>query len=99
MPAVDPAAPLSVAEQAAMLAEMLATQDLIVALADDVRAAAVALALEAAMPTAAVLFCPGSDALPGEDAPLPLQMSASASQHCAAHAGLVRKSARRGSRS
>ena len=69
MPAVDPAAPLSVAEQAAMLAELLAKQNLIVALADDVRAAAVAQALEAAMPDAAVLFCPGSDALPGEDAP------------------------------
>ncbi|MFK3891002.1 TRCF domain-containing protein [Sphingomonas sp. NPDC079357] len=69
MPAVDTAAPLSVAEQAAMLAELLVKQNVIVALADDVRAAAVAQALEAAMPTVTVLFCPGSDALPGEDAP------------------------------
>ncbi len=52
-----------------MLAEQLPAGDLIAAVADDARAAAVAQALQAAMPAATILFCPGSDALPGEDAP------------------------------
>ncbi len=70
MPASHVATPaLSVAEHAAMLAEQLADGDLIVAVADDTRAGALTDALQAAMPAAAVLFSPGSDALPGEDAP------------------------------
>ncbi|KTT70214.1 TRCF domain-containing protein [Sphingomonas endophytica] len=52
-----------------MLAEALAQGDLIAAMVDEVRAAMVAQALAAAAPDATVILCPGSDALPGEDAP------------------------------
>ncbi|PZQ58029.1 MAG: DEAD/DEAH box helicase [Sphingomonas taxi] len=65
----DAAPPPGVAESAAMLAEVLATGDLIAAAVDEVRALALTHALAAAAPDATVIFCPGSDALPGEDAP------------------------------
>ena len=68
-PAAAPEAALSIAEQAAIAAEALRGGDVIVVLADEVRAQAVALTLTALVPDADVLFCPGSDALPGEDAP------------------------------
>lgn len=61
--------PLGVGEAAALLAEALATQDLMFAAADEPRAVAVAHALAALMPDATVVFCPGSDALPGDAAP------------------------------
>ena len=60
--------PLSVGEVAASLAGMLADGDLLFAAGDEPRAIAIARAL-AAMVAADVVFCPGSDALPGDDAP------------------------------
>ena len=60
---------LGVAEAAAALAELMEGRDLIVATPDEPRANALARALQGMVPEAAVLFCPGTDALPGEDAP------------------------------
>ena len=60
---------LGIGETAAALAEALADDDLLFAAGDESRAAGVAHALAAAAPDAAVLLCPGSDALPGDDAP------------------------------
>jgi transcription-repair coupling factor (superfamily II helicase) len=60
--------PTGVGETAAALAERLETESLLFAAGDDPRAEAVARALAVASPDALVLFCPGSDALPGEDA-------------------------------
>ena len=78
-PAVDlltaPAPPttlgleLGLGETAAALAELLTDADLIFAAGDEPRAAAIAHALAAAVPAAGIVFCPGSDALPGDDAP------------------------------
>ena len=51
------------------LAEALADGDVVFLAADDARAAAVSRALAAAAPDAAVIHCPGSDALPGDSAP------------------------------
>jgi len=65
-----PATPLSAAETAAALAEALGSGgDLIFAAADEPHAIAVAQALDCAAPDATVVFCPGSDALPGDEAP------------------------------
>lgn len=64
-----PAPVLGLGETAAGLAEALAGGDLLFAAADEPRAAGVARALAAASPGAAVLLCPGSDALPGDEAP------------------------------
>ncbi|WP_229664486.1 TRCF domain-containing protein [Sphingomonas metalli] len=64
-----PAQDLGIGETAAALAEALADGDLVFAAADEARAAGVAQALAAACPDAAVLYCPGSDALPGDDSP------------------------------
>ncbi|MDR6786861.1 transcription-repair coupling factor (superfamily II helicase) [Sphingomonas sp. BE138] len=92
--ATPSAAPLSIAEQAAMLAEALSDGDVIAAVADDVRAAALAQSLQAAMPDAMVLFCPGSDALPGEDAPpspANVGQRVSALRHARRHAGTKRR--------
>ncbi|WP_081974405.1 helicase-related protein [Sphingomonas taxi] len=61
--------PLGIAETAAALAERLATDDLLYAVADEPRGVALSHALALAMPDAEVLFCPGSDALPGDAAP------------------------------
>lgn len=62
--------PIGVAETAAAIAALLADGgDVLAAEASEPRAAALADALRAAAPDATVLFCPGSDALPGEDAP------------------------------
>lgn len=60
---------LGIAETAAALSEALGDGDLLFAAADEQHAAGVAQALVAASPGAAVLYCPGSDALPGDDAP------------------------------
>ena len=65
-PAPDP---LGIAETAAALAEQLADGDLLYAVADEPRAIALTHALALAVPDAEVLFCPGSDALPGDAAP------------------------------
>jgi transcription-repair coupling factor (superfamily II helicase) len=59
---------LSIGESAAQLAEALDQGDLLFAAADETRAIAISRALQA-MVTAEVVFCPGSDALPGDDAP------------------------------
>jgi transcription-repair coupling factor (superfamily II helicase) len=67
--ATVPAPELGIGEIAAALAEALSDGDLLFAAADEPRAAGVAHALARASPDAAVLFCPGSDALPGDDAP------------------------------
>ncbi len=61
--------PLAIAEIAAALAEGLADGDLLYAVADEARGIALARALAIAAPEAEVLFCPGSDALPGDAAP------------------------------
>jgi transcription-repair coupling factor (superfamily II helicase) len=66
MPVADP---LGITETAAALAERLADGDLLYAVADEPRAIALSHALALAMPDAEVLFCPGSDALPGDAAP------------------------------
>ncbi|WP_267395398.1 MULTISPECIES: helicase-related protein [unclassified Sphingomonas] len=66
----DPAAaPLGIADTAAALADLLGKDDILFAATDEPRAIAIAQALAAAVPDAAVLFCPGSDALPGDGAP------------------------------
>ncbi len=63
------ARPLAIAETAAALAERLDAGDILFAVADESRGIALARALTAAVPDAAVVFCPGSDALPGDAAP------------------------------
>jgi transcription-repair coupling factor (superfamily II helicase) len=67
-PAVD-IQPLAIAETAAALAERIGDGDILYAVADEPRGIALAGALTAAVPDATVLFCPGSDALPGDAAP------------------------------
>lgn len=64
-----PPSPMSIAETAAGVAPLLAAHDVIVAVADETRALALTRTLAAMMPDAHVLFCPGTDALPGDDAP------------------------------
>ncbi|WP_298809290.1 TRCF domain-containing protein [uncultured Sphingomonas sp.] len=65
-----PAAPmLETGEIAAAAAELLGSGDVLIAAVDEARGIAIAHALAAAAPDACVLFCPGSDALPGDDAP------------------------------
>ena len=64
-----PTVALGLGEIAAALAEILADRDLVFAAADDAVAITVAQALASFAPTATVLYCPGSDALPGDDAP------------------------------
>src|SRR4051812_2318967 len=59
---------LSVGEMAARLATYLDDGDVMFAAADATRGVAIARAL-AAMTPAEVIFCPGSDALPGDEAP------------------------------
>jgi transcription-repair coupling factor (superfamily II helicase) len=61
--------PLAIAETAAALVERLDDTDILYAVADEPRAIALARALAIAAPQAEVLFCPGSDALPGDSAP------------------------------
>ena len=60
---------LGLAETAAALAELLRDGDLIHAAADETQALAVSHLLTALAPDATVLFCPPSDALPGDQAP------------------------------
>ena len=60
---------LGVIETAAALAERLAKNDILAVEADETRAAAVARTLAALIPTASVWMCPGTDALPGDEAP------------------------------
>ncbi|PCD03962.1 DEAD/DEAH box helicase [Sphingomonas spermidinifaciens] len=67
--AIDPTASAGTASIAIALARALTNGDLFHAAPDEPRAAALAAALRAAVPDAAVVFCPGSDALPGDDAP------------------------------
>ena len=68
--AASPQSPrLTLAETAAALAEALPAGDILFAAADEVRAAAVWRLLTSAAPNDTVLLCPGSDALPGDDAP------------------------------
>ena len=59
----------SIGETAAMLAEALAHGDLVYAAEDEARALLVSEMLGAFGGEAIVLYCPGSDALPGDDAP------------------------------
>jgi len=60
---------LGIAETAAGLAGLLRKGDVLAAEADEVRAAALARALAAMMPAVTVVVCPGTDALPGDEAP------------------------------
>lgn len=60
---------LGAGEVAALLSGRLAHGDIIYAAADEQRAIAVSLALAAMAPDAEIVFCPGSDALLGDDAP------------------------------
>ncbi|WP_294188737.1 TRCF domain-containing protein [uncultured Sphingomonas sp.] len=65
-----PAAPtLETGEIAAAAAALLNDGDVMIAAVDEARGIAIAHALAAAAPESCVLFCPGSDALPGDDAP------------------------------
>ncbi len=66
MPAPDT---LGLAETAAALADLLHEGDVLHAAADEAGALALTHMLAAAAPKGAVLFCPPSDALPGDDAP------------------------------
>lgn len=58
-----------IAETAAALAEALEKGDVLYATTDEARGDAIARALAIAAPRAVVVFCPASDALPGEAAP------------------------------
>ena len=60
---------LGIGETAAALAEALTKGDLFHAAADDLAALAITRALVTAASDAVVIYCPGSDALPGDDAP------------------------------
>jgi transcription-repair coupling factor (superfamily II helicase) len=60
---------LSIGEAAVALAEAVARGDVLFIASDEQRAEAVAAALAAAVPDAAVIHCPSSDALPGDTAP------------------------------
>lgn len=62
-------AELGIGEIATDLAEILAESDVFYAAADEQRGIAITQALSAAAPNATVLFCPSSDALPGDDSP------------------------------
>ena len=68
-PARAPAAKCPVGELAAALLTGLETDDLIFLAADEVRAGEIVRALEGGAGDALVLFCPASDALPGDSAP------------------------------
>ncbi|WP_420142628.1 DEAD/DEAH box helicase, partial [Sphingomonas sp.] len=59
----------SVGEVAARLSAALEQGNVLFAARDEATAIATSLALAAAAPEALVLFCPSSDALPGDDAP------------------------------
>ncbi|MEH3101546.1 TRCF domain-containing protein [Sphingomonas adhaesiva] len=61
--------PVGIAETAAALAEALEKGDLLFATVDEARGEAIARALAIAAPGATVVFCPASDALPGDAAP------------------------------
>jgi transcription-repair coupling factor (superfamily II helicase) len=65
----EPPRQLGLSETAAALAAASASGDVFFVAADEPRAAAIAAALAAAAPEAEVIFCPGSDALPGDSAP------------------------------
>jgi transcription-repair coupling factor (superfamily II helicase) len=58
-----------VGETAALLAQALADGDVFYAADDEAEGTRIAHALAAAAPDSVVLFCPGSDALPGDEAP------------------------------
>ena len=60
---------LSIGLAATRLAQALAAGDVLFVASDEQRAEAVAAALAAASPGAAVIHCPSSDALPGDRAP------------------------------
>ena len=59
----------STAEYAAALAPLLAGGDLIAIARDEIAAMGLADTLTALCPDSTILFCPGSDALPGDSAP------------------------------
>ncbi|UAK25666.1 TRCF domain-containing protein [Sphingomonas nostoxanthinifaciens] len=67
--ASQPTATLGIGETAVDLARLSIEGDILFAAADEQRGMAITQALMAALPEAAVLFCPSSDALPGDDAP------------------------------
>lgn len=58
-----------VGEIAVGLLEETQSGNIVYVARDEARGASLALAVSAALPAAVVAFCPGSDALPGEDAP------------------------------
>jgi len=64
-----PASTLLPGEVAARLADALLEGDLLFAAEDEPRAAAITGALRAMAPAVEVVFCPASDALPGDSAP------------------------------
>ncbi|MFC6623188.1 helicase-related protein [Novosphingobium panipatense] len=67
--APDHRSPENTAELVAVLLSELATGDIIVVAKNDHRAREIANALQAGAGSSLVLFCPGSDALPGDNAP------------------------------
>jgi transcription-repair coupling factor (superfamily II helicase) len=60
---------LPVGEAAAVLLDALQASDLIFLASDEPRALEIVHALEGGAPESSILFCPGSDALPGDSAP------------------------------
>ena len=65
----DGPAKLEVGETAAVLLTAAETRDVIFIAADEPRALEIVRALQGGAPEAGVVFCPGSDALPGDSAP------------------------------
>ncbi len=60
---------LEIGEAAASLLTSLRESDLVFLAADESRAEEVARAMQSAEPGACIVFCPGSDSLPGDSAP------------------------------
>ncbi|MFS0735608.1 helicase-related protein [Sphingomonas sp. 1P06PA] len=68
-PSASPRVDLGIAEQAAAICACLERGDAIAIVRDEIVAAELAAMLTAMAPAAAVLLCPGSDALPGDASP------------------------------
>ncbi|WP_434128696.1 helicase-related protein [Novosphingobium fluoreni] len=65
-PSQDRKPPIAIGEAVALLLTELEADDLIFIAHDEVRASAIASAMKAASDWHSVIFCPGSDALPGD---------------------------------
>ncbi len=77
-----PGAAARIAELAAGAADILDRSDIILAVTDETRAMGVTRMLEAMVPDATILFCPGSDASRATTPPPRLPMWGSACRRC-----------------